>query len=155
MQASQCIPWHLHKVEINYAEGIAEWQSQSAASQRRVDGGTHLDGGENDEREGSFGLSAVFIGEGKRERWGRPLELASDAGVEPDWRAIIARRFPCSWVTYRWASVQMARMEEVFTLPSGLFFSMVAPLYFEELNSFALCDTVHLIQDLDRMLVVR
>jgi hypothetical protein len=63
-------------------EGIAEWQSQSAASQRRVDGGTHLGGGENDKREGSFGLSAVFIGEGKRECWGwRRARLVSHRRV--------------------------------------------------------------------------
>jgi hypothetical protein len=46
-------------------------------------------------------------------------------------------------------------MEEVFTLPSGFFFGVVAPLHFEELDSFAPCDTVLLIQDLDRMLRIR
>jgi hypothetical protein len=48
----------------------------------------------------------------------------------------------------------MARMEEFFTLLSGFFFGMVAPFYLEELDSFALGDTVFLIQDLDRMLAV-
>jgi hypothetical protein len=43
-------------------------------------------------------------------------------------------------------------MEEFFTLPSGLFLSMVAPLYFEELDCFAPCDMVLLVQDHDWML---
>jgi hypothetical protein len=49
----------------------------------------------------------------------------------------------------------MVQMDEFFTLPSGLFFSMVAPLYLEELDSLVPCDTVLLIQDLDWMLEVR
>jgi hypothetical protein len=48
----------------------------------------------------------------------------------------------------------MARSEKVFTFPSGFFFGMVTPLQLEELDSFVLCDTVLLIQDLDRMLGV-
>jgi hypothetical protein len=31
----------------------------------------------------------------------------------------------------------MTRTEEFFTLPSGFFFGMVAPLHLEELDSFA------------------
>jgi hypothetical protein len=46
----------------------------------------------------------------------------------------------------------MARAEKVFTLPRGLFFGMIAPLYLEELNHLAPHDTVLLIQDLDWML---
>jgi hypothetical protein len=46
----------------------------------------------------------------------------------------------------------MVRTKEFFTLPSGFFFGMVAPLHLEELDSFALGDTVFLIQDLDQML---
>jgi hypothetical protein len=46
-------------------------------------------------------------------------------------------------------------MEEFFTLPSGLFFGMVAQLYSEELDHFAPCDTVLLIQDNDMMLRIR
>jgi hypothetical protein len=49
----------------------------------------------------------------------------------------------------------MARTEEFFTVPSGLFFSMIALLHFEEFDSLAPCDTVLLIQDLDQMLMVR
>jgi hypothetical protein len=48
----------------------------------------------------------------------------------------------------------MAQSEKVFTLPGGFFFGLVTPLYFEELDSFALCDMVLLVQDLDRMLGV-
>jgi hypothetical protein len=48
----------------------------------------------------------------------------------------------------------MVRTEEFFTLPSGLFLGMVAPLYLEELYSFAPCNMVLLIQDLDWMLRV-
>jgi hypothetical protein len=43
-------------------------------------------------------------------------------------------------------------MEEFSTLPSGLFFGMVAPLYLEELNNLAPSDTILLIQDLDQVL---
>jgi hypothetical protein len=49
----------------------------------------------------------------------------------------------------------MVRSEKVFTFPSGFFFGMVAPLYLEELPSFAPCGMVLLIQDLDRMLGLR
>jgi hypothetical protein len=49
----------------------------------------------------------------------------------------------------------MARSEKVFTFPSGFFFGMVTPSYLEELDSFALCGAILLIQDLDRMLGVR
>jgi hypothetical protein len=45
-------------------------------------------------------------------------------------------------------------MEEIFTLPSGFFFGMVAPLHLEELDNFAPVDMTFLIQDLDRMLGV-
>jgi hypothetical protein len=48
----------------------------------------------------------------------------------------------------------MAQMEEFITLISGFFFTMIDPLYLEELDSLAPCDTVLLIQDLDRMLGV-
>jgi hypothetical protein len=62
------------------------------ANRRRADGGTHLGGGENGEREGSLARLTVFIGEGKRVRqrererklWGGPLESVSDVDVEPD-----------------------------------------------------------------------
>jgi hypothetical protein len=49
-----------------------------------------------------------------------------------------------------WQSeVRMVRTEEFLTLPSGLFFGMVATLYLEELYSFAPYNTVLLVQDLD------
>jgi hypothetical protein len=48
----------------------------------------------------------------------------------------------------------MTRMEEFLTLPSGLFFGMVASLYLEELDSITPHDMVLLIQDLDRRLGV-
>jgi hypothetical protein len=68
------------------------------ANRRRADGGTHLGGGENGEREGSLARLTVFIGEGKRERerklWGGPLESVSDVDVEPDRRAIGTRQVP-------------------------------------------------------------
>jgi hypothetical protein len=48
----------------------------------------------------------------------------------------------------------MAQMKEFFTLPSGIFFDMVAPLYLEELYSFVPHNTVLLIQALDWMLGV-
>jgi hypothetical protein len=51
--------------------------------------------------------------------------------------------------------VWMARMEEVLTFPRCFFFRVVAPLYLEELDCFTTHDTILLIQDLDRVLVVR
>jgi hypothetical protein len=61
-------------------EGIAQRQSQSVANRRRADGGTHLGGGENGEREGSLTRLTVFIGEGKRERE-KALGRAPGVGV--------------------------------------------------------------------------
>jgi hypothetical protein len=49
----------------------------------------------------------------------------------------------------------MVRMEKFFTLLSGFFFSMVAPLHFVELDHLTPSDTVLLIQDLDQMLGIR
>jgi hypothetical protein len=51
--------------------------------------------------------------------------------------------------------VWMARIEEVLTFPSCFFFRVVAPLYLKELECFTPCDTILLIQDLDRVLGVR
>jgi hypothetical protein len=50
--------------------------------------------------------------------------------------------------------VWMSRMEKVFAFPGCFFFRVVAPLYLEELDCFSPCDTILLIQDLDRVLGV-
>jgi hypothetical protein len=81
------------EVEISYAEGITQWRSQSAASWRWVDGGTHL-GGVKKWQKGRKLWPAIFIGEGERELRGGHLESASDACVEPDRRAIDTRQVP-------------------------------------------------------------
>jgi hypothetical protein len=49
----------------------------------------------------------------------------------------------------------MVKTDEVLTFPCCFFFSVIAPLYFEELDCFTPCDTILLIQDLDQMLRVR
>jgi hypothetical protein len=51
--------------------------------------------------------------------------------------------------------VWMARMKKVLAFPSCFLFSIVAPLYLEELDYFPLCDTILLIQDFDWVLGVR
>jgi hypothetical protein len=67
--------------------GIAQWRSQSAASQRRVDGGTHLGVGEkNSEKERKPRLIDYFYNPRReRELRGGPPESASNTSVEPDW----------------------------------------------------------------------
>jgi hypothetical protein len=51
--------------------------------------------------------------------------------------------------------VWMPRIEEVFAFLGCFFFRVVAPLYLEELECFSPCDTILLIQDLNRVLGVR
>jgi hypothetical protein len=51
--------------------------------------------------------------------------------------------------------VWMARTEEVIAFPCCFIFSVVAPLYLEELDCFTPHDTIHLIQHFDRVLGVR
>jgi hypothetical protein len=46
-------------------------------------------------------------------------------------------------------------MEEIFTFPHCFFFSMVAPLDFEELGHLAAHGSILLIHDFDRMLRIR
>jgi hypothetical protein len=76
------------------------------ASQRRVEGCSHLSDGENGEWGGSLGQLTIFIAGGERELWGRPLESLSSWTGEPSAGA----RFPYSWVTDRWASVGFSRL---------------------------------------------
>jgi hypothetical protein len=49
----------------------------------------------------------------------------------------------------------MARTKKVLAFPSCLLFSVVAPLYLEELDYFTPHDTILLIQDFDWVLRVR
>jgi hypothetical protein len=49
----------------------------------------------------------------------------------------------------------MVRTKKVLTFLSCFFFSVVAPMYLEELDCFMPCDTILLIQDFDWVLGVR